>query len=159
MPSRMYRRGMDPVDEVATALLDAGRALVAIAVRTVSAGPVPLTVVQHRVLVLVADRGSLSVTAVASALGVNQSTASRHCARLEQLGLVARARAAHDGRSVDVALTAAGRRQVQAVRSAREREITEVLSRMPRPVSRAALQALEQFSEAAGEPDVSTLTL
>ena len=142
-------------DRLADALLVASRALVAIAVRSVSAGAADVTVVQHRVLVLLDLRGPLSVTAIGDELGVDQSNASRHCTRLARLGLVTRTRSTEDGRAVDVTLTAAGRRHVHAVRRARRREIAQVLDRMPDDAARAAVRAFEHFDEAAesrGQP-------
>ena len=136
-------------DRLADALLVASRALVAIAVRSVSAGAAEVTVVQHRVLVLLDTRGPLSVTEVGAELGVDQSNASRHCSRLAHLGLATRTRSTDDARAVDVALTPAGRRHVQAVRRARRREIAQVLGRMPDDAARAAVRAFEQFDEAA----------
>jgi DNA-binding MarR family transcriptional regulator len=136
-------------DRLADALLATSRALVAIAVRSVSAGVPGVTVVQHRVLVLLDAQGTLSVTALAEALEVDQSNASRHCTRLAHLGLVSRARSAYDRRTVDVTLTAAGRHQVQAVRRARRHEIARVLDRMPDEEAVAAVRAIEQFGLAA----------
>jgi DNA-binding MarR family transcriptional regulator len=138
--------------DLAETLLGVSRALLAVAVRTVAAVPPGLTVVQHRVLVLVSEAGTLSVGAVAHELGVDQSTASRHCARLEAWGLLLRSRAAHDGRSVDVSLTPAGRRQVRAVHAARRAEVLEILDRMPDADARAAVSALRCFHEAAHQP-------
>ena len=150
------RMNPDERDRLAEALLVASRALVAIAVRSMSASTVAVTVVQYRVLVLLESRGKLSVTAIADELGVDQSNASRHCSRLTHLGLVNRARSAHDGRAVDVVLTAAGRHHVQAVRRARRREIARVLDRMPDDAARAAVWAFEQFDHAA-EDERSTV--
>src|SRR4051794_4820163 len=118
-------------DRLADAVLDASRALLAIAVRSVAAGPAEVTVAQHRVLVLLEAHRRLSVSGVAEELGVDQSNASRHCTRLARLGLLARTRAAHDGRAVDLELTAPGRGQVEAVRAARRREIIRILERVP----------------------------
>ena len=146
---------MDPVerDELAETLLVTSRALVAIAVRSMAAGVAGVTVVQHRVLVLLDDRGPLSVNALAEELGVDQSNASRHCARLAGLGLVTRARSRHDGRGVDTAITEAGRRHLEAVRRARRTEIGRVLDRMPDDAARAAVRAFELFDRtAAGAP-------
>lgn len=131
------------------ALLVASRELVAIAIRTVGAGPVPLTVVQHRVLVLLAEAGSLSVNEVAGQLGVNQSNASRHCSDLARLALVHRARPAHDQRVVEVRLTDAGLRQVQAVTQDRRQRIDAVLSRMSDTDATAVVRGLEAFAAAA----------
>jgi DNA-binding MarR family transcriptional regulator len=105
--------------------------------------------VQHRVLVLLQARGTLSVNAVADELGVDQSNASRHCTRLAQLGLVTRTRAAHDGRAVDVSLTDAGRRQVQVVRSARRDEIAQVLADLPDSDVRQVTRSFELFERSA----------
>jgi DNA-binding MarR family transcriptional regulator len=142
---------VDPAerDILAETLLDTSRALVAIAVRSMAAGVAEVTVVQHRVLVLLDDRGPLSVNAVAEELGVDQSNASRHCTRLERLGLVTRTRAAHDGRAVDVAISAAGRRQVRTVQEARRREIGQVVDRLPEVTVREVVRGLEAFRDAA----------
>jgi DNA-binding MarR family transcriptional regulator len=142
---------MEPTerDRLADAVVDASYALLAIAVRSVSAGVSEVTVVQHRVLVLLQARGTLSVNAVADELGVDQSNASRHCTRLAQLGLVTRTRAAHDGRAVDVSLTDAGRRQVQVVRSARRDEIAQVLADLPDSDVRQVTRSFELFERSA----------
>jgi len=137
--------------EAADALVTASGALLAIAVRSVAAGPVDLTVAQHRVLVLVESHGVLSVNAVAEHLGVDQSNASRHCSRLARLGLVTRTRARHDGRAVDVRLTPAGRRQVRAVRAARRSEIQRVLDRMSDRSVRDSLRGFTTFDAAAAK--------
>jgi DNA-binding MarR family transcriptional regulator len=140
----------DAEREVAVeALMTGSNALLAIAIRSVEAGPADLTVAQHRVLVLVDRISVLSINAVADHLGVDQSTASRHCTRLARLGLVTRTRATHDGRAVDVRLTPAGRRQVRAVREARRAEILRVLDRMSDRAVREALQGFAEFDAAA----------
>jgi DNA-binding MarR family transcriptional regulator len=135
--------------EAADALMTACGALLAIAIRSVAAGTVELTVAQHRVLVLVESHRELTVNEVADHLGVDQSTASRHCSRLTRLGLVTRTRARHDGRAVDVRLTASGRRQVKAVREARRLEIRQVLDRMSDGSVRQSVRGFTAFDDAA----------
>ena len=56
-----------PVGDVAAAraLLDTGRMLLGITLRAVAAAPVPLTVQQHRVLVMIAADGPRRVGALA----------------------------------------------------------------------------------------------
>lgn len=132
----------------------ASRALVAIVVRSMAAGSTEVTVAQHRVLVLLEERGGLSVNALADGLGVDQSNASRHCSRLARLGLVSRTRAAHDGRTVEVRLTPAGRRQVTAVDEARSREIRRVFDLLPEASVGDVVRAFELFHEAAGAAGV-----
>ena len=138
-------------DRLADALLEASRALLAVAVRSISAGTAKVTVVQHRVLVLLDAHQLLSVNAVADELGIDQSNASRHCTRLARLGLVTRTRATHDGRAVDVALTAAGRQQVRAVRAARRREIVQLLANLPDSDVREMAHAFELFGHSTGD--------
>lgn len=137
--------------EQTDAVLAAARALVAMAVRTVDEGPYPVTVAQHRVLLLLDEAGSLSVGDVAAGLKVDQSNASRHCSRLVELGLVGRTQASHDRRSVDMRLTPMGRRQVDAVRAARTRWADTVLERLSERDAAAALRGLRVFADAAHE--------
>lgn len=139
------------VTPLAESLLGAGRALVAIAVRTIGEGPVDVTVVQHRVLLLLEAHETLTVNAIAVALGVDQSNASRHCLRLEALGLVTRARAKRDRRVIEVRLTMVGHHQVRAVRDARLAMIAAVLERIGDTEAQAVVAALERFDEAAAE--------
>ena len=98
------------VDEAAAALLTTSRALLGISVRSVAAAPVPLTVPQHRLLVMVSADGPRRVGTLAQDLGVNQSNASRLVDRLVAQGLVRRAPDLEDGRATVVELTGAGRR-------------------------------------------------
>jgi DNA-binding MarR family transcriptional regulator len=136
---------------VADSLLASARALVGMAVRTVDEGPMPVTLAQHRVLLLLEETGGLSVNDVAARLGVNQSNASRHCTRLDELGLVDRSQAPHDRRSVELHLTAAGRRQVLAVRDARRAWVAAVLGRMPARQAADVVRALSAFATASQE--------
>jgi DNA-binding MarR family transcriptional regulator len=137
-------------DQTATdTLLATSRLLVAIAIRGLHAGSPEVTVAQHRVLVLLDERSPLSITEVADLLRVDQSNASRHCLRLEDLGLVGRDRAEQDGRTVEVRLTRAGRDQIDNVREARRHEIATILSGMSDQEVRDATAALAIFNAAA----------
>ena len=136
-------------DELAESLLATTRALMGMAIRTVGQGPASLTVVQHRVLLLMEEAGTLSVNQVAERLGVDQSNASRHCSRLVALGLLRRTPAQHDRRAVDLSLTAEGRRQVLAVRRARRAWADQVLARIPEDEAQAAVRGLKLLADAA----------
>jgi DNA-binding MarR family transcriptional regulator len=136
-------------ERLADVVLDASRTLLAIAVRSVSAGLADVTVVQHRVLVLLDARGTMSVTAIADELGVDQSNASRHCSGLARVGLVTRTRAVLDRRAVDVALTDAGRRHVQVVRAARRREIARIIATLPDSEVAEVARAFKVFNRGA----------
>jgi DNA-binding MarR family transcriptional regulator len=136
-------------DELTEALVGASRELVGIAVRSIAAAPVPVTVPQYRVLVLLATRGAMTVGEIADLIGVNQSNASRLCDRLQRLDLVQRQRVSEDGRAVRVSLTDQGARIVDSVTEERRREVSAVVARMPGADAQAVVSALSAFSEAA----------
>lgn len=139
------------VDEDAvSAFLDAGRALVGIAVHSVNAAPFDLTVTQYRLLAVVAASGPLAITEVGILLGVVQSNATRHCDRLQRLGLLERRRSAEDRRVVLVHLTDSGQEVVEFVTELRREQIRAVLATMSRSEQKRALLAVAQFNTAAG---------
>lgn len=138
-------------EELADAFISASRALVGLAVASVGASPVEVTLVQHRVLVLLAARGEAPIGVIAEELAVNPSNASRHCDRLQRLGLLERRRSAADGRVVHVALTEQGREVVDAVTRRRREEVVKVLAQMPEADRRGVVEALDSFRRAAHE--------
>jgi DNA-binding MarR family transcriptional regulator len=137
--------------ELAEAFVTASRALIGLAVRSVDDAPAEVTVTQHRVLVLLAARGDLTIGELAVGMGVNPSSATRYCDRLQRLGLVARTPSVDDRRVVRVGLTAAGAALVDAVTARRREEVEKVLDRMSVPDTRAVLEALHAFNRAADE--------
>jgi DNA-binding MarR family transcriptional regulator len=138
-------------DDLADAFLTASRALIGLAVRSIEAAPVDVTVAQHRVLVLLAAQGELTIGDLADGLGVNPSNATRYCDRLQRLELVHRARSVEDGRMVRVGLTQEGQALVTAVTERRRQEVDEVLERMTGPDAIRVVAALRAFNRAAGE--------
>ncbi|RYP82985.1 MarR family transcriptional regulator [Nocardioides guangzhouensis] len=139
-------------DELVEAFLEASRALVAVAVRSIATAPVEVTLPQWRVLVLLSSLGQQTVGELAVELGVNSSNATRVCDRLEQLGLVRRRRSSADRRIVRVALTAEGTRVVEAVVSRRREDVRDVVERMSDLDAARAARALEAFAAVALEP-------
>ena len=139
--------------ELVERFVTASRALVGIAVRSIEAASPPVTVTQHRVLVLLASEGGLTVNEIAELLGVNQSNASRVVDRLQRLDLVTRQRGEQDGRVVQVDLTAQGLRLVEAVMARRRAEVADVLARLSGSRARQMVAVLEAFNEAAHERD------
>ena len=144
-------RTASSTENLAEAFLTASRVLVGLAVQSLAAAPVDVTLAQHRVLVLLASRGEQQIGEIATELRVNPSNATRHCDRLQKLGLITRRRSVADGRVVQVALTDAGRKVVAAVSDARREEISRVLEEMPADQRSAVLAALESFAAAAHE--------
>jgi DNA-binding MarR family transcriptional regulator len=139
--------------EIVEELLTTSRAFVGLAVRSIATAPVEVTVAQHRLLVLLAAHGPQSVGAIAAQLGVNQSNASRHCDRLQRLGLLTRRRSSTDGRVVRVELTADGRRLLDAVTERRREALRQVLERMDAADAEGVAAAFRAFNLAAQEID------
>jgi DNA-binding MarR family transcriptional regulator len=140
-----------PAGGAAEAFIRASRALVGMAIRSIGAAPVEVTLPQHRLLVLLANGGPQTVGQLAEQLGVDQSNASRLGDRLQRLGLVVRQRSASDGRAVEITLASPGHELLAAVDAARRREVERVLAAMSPEDVAAAVRALEAFSTAAHE--------
>ncbi len=136
------------------AFVTASRVLISVAVRSIDTARPELTLARHRILVLLAARGSQRIGDLARELAVNSSNATRHCDRLQGLGLLERRRVVEDGRAVCVALTPAGRELVDRVTDVRRAEIAAILETMSDQDRVGLLAALRAFGDAAGElPD------
>jgi DNA-binding MarR family transcriptional regulator len=142
---------LNGLDHIAATFVTASRALVAIAIRSIEAAPVAVTVPQHRVLVLLAANGPQAIGTLAQQLGVNPSNATRVCDRLQRLDLLSRSRSSSDGRAVHVTITPAGRRLVDAVTDHRRREVASVLRELAPDQVATALAAMTEFNRAAHE--------
>jgi DNA-binding MarR family transcriptional regulator len=139
------------VESVIDAVLHASRALVAVAARSLASVADEVTLPQYRALVVLAGRGPQRLAELASALGVNPSTATRMCNRLVRKDLIRRRTASRDRRQVRLALTETGRAVVADVTAVRRREIARIVAAVP-PARRPQLvEALTAFAEAAGE--------
>jgi DNA-binding MarR family transcriptional regulator len=153
MGDRSGGRAADPVNdsELVDAFLGASRALVGVAVRSLAAAEPEVTLPQYRALVLLDRRGAQRVSDLADMLGVNGSTATRQCDRLERKGLLRRNASDSDRRSVFVSPTDRGRTLVSRVTNSRREQIHRILRAMP-PQDRVTLiAALTAFADAAGE--------
>lgn len=142
------------MEEQVEAVMAASRVLMAVVAESVAGLDDSITLPQYRVLVIVASRGPVNLNAVAAALGVHPSNATRACDRLVEGGLLARTESVIDRRRVDLALTAAGAELIGTVMSHRRAAISRVLARMEAPARDTLALSLAQFAEAAGElPD------
>jgi len=142
------------LEDVVDGVLRASRALVAVAARSIAQVDDTVTLPQYRALVALAARGPQNMGALAEELGVHSSTATRMCDRLVSKGLVDREVSAVSRREVTVRLTARGRRLLHRVTTARRRAIGQIVAKVPADLREAMVDALQAFSEAAGEvPD------
>lgn len=138
-------------DELVDAVLGASRALVAVAARSLAGVAEDVTLPQYRFLIELASRGPQRLADLATALGVDRSTATRMCDRLVRKRLVTRRRAREDRRTVRVSLTAAGGKLIAEVSRRRRVEIATIVQRMPKAHHDPVVRALRAFADAAGE--------
>ena len=139
-------------DELVDAVLGASRALVAVAARSLADVAEDVTLPQYRFLIELASRGPQRLADLATALGVDRSTATRMCDRLvrKRLGHPSpRPGGSSDGAGVfDRRRRGAGRRGESASAGGDRDDRASGCRRLDRdPVVRA----LRAFADAAGE--------
>jgi DNA-binding MarR family transcriptional regulator len=134
--------------ELSEAFLDVTRVMAEIAARTLS-DQEELTVLQYRALVVLAEAGTARVAALAEALSVSPSTATRLCDRLVAKNLIARNRSMEDRREVQVVLAEAGRYLVDEVTRQRLDALRSILSRIDEARYPVMLDAVLAFATAS----------
>ena len=148
------RNGRGSLDDAVAVALVASRALVGVAARSLSALGPDVTLPQYRALVLLSSRGEQNVSALADALEIHPSTATRLCDRLLTKGLIDRATSSGNRREVTLTLSTDGRALVNAVTKSRRRELRRIVGRIDPLARRALIEAFDAFATAAGElPD------
>lgn len=142
---------MSDENDLVDAFLTASRVLVAVAARSLEAAQQEVTLPQYRALVVLASRGPQRMSDLAQHLRVNSSTATRHCDRLERIGLIRREKSEEDRRSVCASLTPMGWELIDQVTTVRREEIRAILESMSGEHLGRLLVALRAFGDAAGE--------
>ncbi len=150
-PAEKRGTGEPARDELVDAVLGASRTLVAVAARSLAGVAEDVTLPQYRFLVELASRGPQRLADLATALGVDRSTATRMCDRLVRKRLVTRRRSQEDRRAVRVSLTSDGAELVAEVSRRRRVEIATIVGRMPPADRDSVVRALRAFADAAGE--------
>ncbi len=131
-------------DRFARALVALARGLGRIARDRARASEV--TPQQSETLQLIADRGALSTSTLATLLGIDPSTASRNLSGLERAGLVVRQKGSTDGRQTDVRLTPRGKRAAQTASSGANTALAALLERVPRAERARLVDAAEALA-------------
>ena len=108
---------------------------------------------QAETLQLIAERGALSTSTLATMLGIDPSTASRNLSGLERSGLITRQKGSDDGRQTDVRLTPRGRRAAQTVGTGASSAFGSLLDRVPRGDRARIIDALEVLAKAIDRED------
>ena len=133
------------------AVMVAAQALVGVAAQGVAEVEDRVTLPQLRVLMLVATRGGLNLGALAQAMGVHPSNASRACDRLVEAGLLRRTDSTLDRRNLLLELTDNGDALIDELVDHRRSSIATILMRLPEPRRRTLASAMLSFAQAAGE--------
>lgn len=116
-----------------------------------------LTPIQVRTLVILASHESMRPTALADALGVHASNATRACDKLAAAGLIQRRENPENRRSQILGLTPAGRNAIRSISRRRARAIAKILTALPPDRQEAVAAAMGEFAAAGGEAEDSTL--
>lgn len=143
-------RVQSPEEQLAEAIILAGKAMAGVAARTVAQATDDLTLPQHRTLVVLAEQGPRHLADLAQALGVSPSTATRMCDRLVRKRLISRTRDEVDRREVDLSLTNAGKALVDEVAHRRKSELRKLVGDVPKEERERLIAALRSVAEAAG---------
>jgi DNA-binding MarR family transcriptional regulator len=135
------------------AFLSACVLLVAVSARSIaSVTDDGIDLAQFRALVIVASRGSVSLGELATAAGLNLSTASRLCDRLVGMNLLNRAEDPADRRQLELTLTASGRKVVSRVMRRRRSALEPMLRKLPKARRALLIELLQELAAAGGEP-------
>jgi DNA-binding MarR family transcriptional regulator len=134
-------------------MVAAARVFAGITAESIAQSDAAITLPQLRVLVLASRLEPLNATAVAVALDVHLSSASRICERLVQAGLLHRRDRPDDRRQLELTLTEEGRRALNNISEHRRRVFTRILRRIDAAERMALSRALDGFIEAAQEYD------
>jgi DNA-binding MarR family transcriptional regulator len=137
-------------NEVIEAIIHASRAMVGIAVRSLTESGEAVTLPQYRTLVVLSDGAARRLADLAGALGVSPSTATRMCDRLVRKGLITRTRDDLDRREVNLEVTSAGRTTVMEVINRRRSEVCALLTSIPLGTRRELVDSLRLLSAATG---------
>jgi len=146
-----------PTNDQVDAVLAASRLLVAVSAASIAAVDDTVTLPQLRALTAIASRGTMNSAALADALGVHASSATRICDRLVGAGLLARRDDPADRRHLQLYLTTTGRQLVGTITRRRRASIARILSNVPAADREAMAATFEQFAAAGGEPRPSDL--
>ncbi|HEY2367817.1 MAG TPA: MarR family transcriptional regulator [Polyangiaceae bacterium] len=106
---------------------------------------------QAETLQVIAERGGVSTSTLATLLGIDPSTASRNLAGLQEKSFVTRKKATDDGRQTDVRLTPKGKRAADAAAASSAQALSTVLEKINRADRQKVLDALEALAKAIDE--------
>jgi DNA-binding MarR family transcriptional regulator len=139
----------DVLDAATDVVLTMSRMLVGVAAQSLAATEDRITLVQYRALVALSVSGPQNVSALAEALGIHGSTATRLCDRLIANGFIDRAASKRSRREVILALSEKGRALVRAETARRRRAIRGMVGRLDGATQRQLVEVFDALTAAA----------
>ncbi|HVW35166.1 MAG TPA: MarR family transcriptional regulator [Acidimicrobiia bacterium] len=146
MPPRRGPLKNEDLDAVIAAVLRATPAFVGVALRSLAAAGVDVTLAQYRMLAVLDREAGRNVRDLAARLGVERSTATRMCDRLVRAHLIERRTDPSDRRAVAISLTAEGHEVVAKVTTARRAIVAELLRPLPPDRRQQLVGLLDEFA-------------
>lgn len=101
---------------------------------------------QKRVLIVLSETGAITQRELTQRLGIRSGSASEVIAKLERMGLVARAPSEADRRTANISLTEAGWEQARAALEQRQRRHREMFSALAEEEKEQLLFLLEKIN-------------
>ncbi|GGM89016.1 hypothetical protein GCM10009721_12710 [Terrabacter tumescens] len=129
----------------------------AVTARSMAAASEVTDLLHLRILVVLSSGPPLSLGALADAVGIHLTRASRVCDRLVTRGLVDRADDPGNRRQLVLRLTPAGHEVVEEVMRDRAEQVRPILARMTPEDRRTLVSALGRFAQAADGLDAHDL--
>ena len=151
-------RGASSADRITT-MLDAARFFAGITAESIAQTDVGFTLPQLRVLVLASENEPLSASAVATALDIHLSNASRLCDRLVRAGMLDRRDRPDNRRQIELTLTAEGRRQLELIEAHRRQVFATILRRLSAEDQSTLQSALQLLVTTAAEYDAAQTSM
>lgn len=152
MPPAPDHHGAPEIDLATAGVLQAAtRMLVGVALRSLDAPGVTVTLPQFRLLTMLAGLGRVPSGQAARALGLDRSTVTRLADRLVAAGYVARGTDPRHRGVVTLELTASGRGLVAAAEAWRRQELARIMGRLSPGDQAAVTAAFRLLIDAAGE--------
>ncbi len=152
-PSSQQR---DAHGQEAAAVLAACRVLVAVSAQSIAAVEDVVDLIEFRALVVVASRGSVSLSELAAATNIHLTRASRLCDRMVASGLINRADDPSNRRQLTLTLAPGGEQVVNTVMRRRREALEPILDRMSKQMTKSRraelVSLLRDFAVAGGEP-------
>lgn len=101
---------------------------------------------QKRILILLLETGTITQRELTARLGIQSGSASEVIAKLENLGLIARALSETDRRTADISLTEEGLRQAEEAMARRQQRHEEMFSALSGAEKVQLLSLLEKIN-------------